>query len=128
MELRGQRHRENGSGFDFQAKSTIDWEVRDTNIIYDLEAKSYNDLVERAGGYTYPFYLILLCLSQDDESWLRIEPDRLILQNCAYWIKLTGPSTTNTGTKRISIPISNIFNPNAVTTLLNGIQSGNILP
>ena len=128
LEQRGDRIRETGLGFDFQSKSTVDWEIDGPEIIYDLEAKSYNDLVERAGSGGLPFLLILLCLSKDDVSWLDVSGDKLILQKCAYWCQLDGVLTENAATKRIRIPSGNVFTPDAVITILQNIKSGAMLP
>jgi hypothetical protein len=38
---RNGRHTEAGFGFDFQAKASTDWELRDDHIIYDLEVDSW---------------------------------------------------------------------------------------
>jgi uncharacterized protein DUF4365 len=43
----GARHIETGFPVDFQLKSTINWEYAEDHIVYDLEAKTYNDLVGR---------------------------------------------------------------------------------
>ena len=88
IERRGTRHHETGLGFDFQSKTTIDWSLEGNEVIYDLEATAYNDLVSRAGTGALPFLLVLLCLPADDTMWLDISPDRLTMQKCAYWLQL----------------------------------------
>lgn len=128
LEQRGPRIREIGMGFDFQSKSTVDWDIDGSDVIYDLEAKAYNDLVERAGSGSFPFLLILLCLPRDDSGWLDVSADKLILQKSAYWIKLCGPTTTNASTYRIRIPTANLFTPQAVTDILRDIKSGVMVP
>ena len=128
LEKRGDRIRETGLGFDFQSKSTIAWEAEGSEIIYDLEANAYNDLVERAGTGALPFLLILLCLSKDDVTWLSVSGDRLVLQKCAYWCQLDGALTDNSATKRIRIPAGNIFTPDSVAAILHAIKLGVMLP
>jgi hypothetical protein len=114
LERRGQRIRETGLGFDFQSKTTVDWSIDGTDVVYDLEAEAYNDLVERDGKCAFPFLLILLCLRPDDSTWLSVSTDELILRKCALWCKLSGSLTTNLGTKRIRVPMANVFTPQAV--------------
>ena len=128
LEQRGDRIRETGLGFDFQSKSTTDWEAEGAEIVYDLEANAYNDLVERAGTGALPFLLILLCLTKDDLTWLDVSGDRLILQKCAYWCQLDGTLTDNSATKRIRIPSGNIFTPDSVAAILQAIKKGAMLP
>ena len=128
LEQRGNRIRETGLGFDFQSKSTTDWEEEGAEIVYDLEANAYNDLVERAGTGALPFLLILLCLTKDDLTWLDVSGDRLTLQKCAYWCQLDGALTDNVATKRIRIPSGNILTPDSVVAILQAIKSGAMLP
>ncbi len=128
LERRGQRIRETGLGFDFQSKTTANWTADGANIVYDLEADAYNDLVERNGKLAFPFLLILLCLPQDDSTWLNVSGDELILRRCAFWCKLSGALTVNTGTKRIQVPRANVFTPQAVLDILEAIKTGAMLP
>jgi hypothetical protein len=64
VKILGSRRVESGFNLDFQLKSTVNWafNVNQTHVVYDLEAKTYNDLacreVEGDGCV-----LILLCLS-----------------------------------------------------------------
>jgi hypothetical protein len=103
LAARGTRIRETGFGFDFQSKTTIDWSQDGSEIAYDLEADNYNDLAERAASKAFPFFLILLCLHSDQATWLNVSESELILRRCAFWCKLEGAMTTNSGTKRIRI-------------------------
>ena len=128
LEQRGTRIRETGLGFDFQSKSTIDWEINGTDIVYDLEVNAYNDLAERAGSGGLPFLLVLLCLPKNEAGWLDVSADKLILQKCAYWAKLDGALTDNVGTRRVRIPVANIFTPEAVIGILRDIKTGAMLP
>jgi len=128
LEQRGTRIRETGLGFDFQSKSTTDWQLDGTEVVYDLEADAYNDLVERAGSGGTPFLLVLLCLPKDETGWLGVTADYLLLQKCAYWSKLDGALTDNKATRRIRIPTSNVFTPSAVVGILRDIKTGAMLP
>jgi hypothetical protein len=115
-------------GFDFQTKTTVDWAEAGTDIIYDLEATAYNDLVARAGSGALPFLLIVLCLQRDETTWLAISGNELILKKCAFWCQLSGPPTTNGDSKRIRIPNINAFSPDAVERILTDIRNGAMLP
>lgn len=128
LEWRGPRIRETGLGFDFQSKTTVDWRAEGSEIVYDLEADAYNDLVDREGKGAFPFLLILLCLQEDEATWLNVSATELILRQCAFWCKLSGSLTANTASKRVRIPAANVFTPAAVVTILDGIKTGAMLP
>jgi hypothetical protein len=125
---RGNRIRETGLGFDFQSKTTVDWSLDGADVVYDLEADAYNNLVERGGTTAFPFLLILLCLPRDDSQWLDVTPGQLVMQKCAYWCKVNGTLTPNSATTRVRIPSANVFSPAAVGNLLNDIKAGILLP
>ena len=126
---RGTRITQTGFGFDFQAKSTTNWTKDNGEIVYDLEADAFNDLVARSTEPRgLPLLLVLLCLDPDDQRWLHTDDDNLILRKCAYWYQINDNFTTNTATRRIRVPESNTFDSASVTTLLDNIVSGTLLP
>jgi len=106
-----------GYPLDFQAKATINWELGDGNIIYDLEAKTYNDIVSRTAAET-TLILILLCLPQTQNEWHGATCDETILRHCCYWHTFTGEVTDNSRSKRIFIPRSNLLTADSLTELL----------
>ena len=128
IEKRGTRHFETGLGFDFQSKTTTDWTLDDDEIVYDLEADAYNDLLSRAGTGALPFLLILLCIPKEAALWLDVTADKLVLQKCAYWIQLDGVLTHNIATKRVRIPVANVLTPDAVAAILQDIKTGAMRP
>lgn len=128
VEKRGERIRETFHGFDFQAKSTVDWAIEGDEILYDLDADAYNDLAERAECTAHPFLLLLLCLPKGETEWLNVTGDNLILKNCAYWLRVRDALTANKESRRIRVPNGNIFSPDAVSGLLTKIKAGVMLP
>lgn len=128
IEKRGTRHYETGLGFDFQTKTTTAWSLDNQDIVYDLEVDAYNDLVTRAGTGVLPFLLALLCIPKDEDGWLDVSADRFILQKCAYWIQLDGALTTNNSTRRVRIPVGNVFTPLAVANILQAVKTGEMKP
>jgi hypothetical protein len=124
LEKRGDKISETGFGVDFQAKSTVDWELENNVVVYDLEANTYNYLIERGGNGSQPCILVLLCLHKSDAQWLEISEHELKLRNCLYWHQLTGNATKNTSTERIRIPRSNLFTPAVVTEMMNKVANG----
>jgi hypothetical protein len=98
-----------------QVKSTTNWIEKDEFLLYDLEAKAYNKLVAFESKTAI---LIVLKLPKNEKEWLKCTEDCMELQNCCYWVILDGPQTTNTSSIRIPIPRKQIFDPNAVSYLL----------
>ena len=115
--VRGNRRVNSGFPLDFQAKATVDWEQRNGCIVYDLEAKTYNDIVSRSPAET-TLILILLCLPKDESLWHLAETDATTLRHCCYWHSFTGEATDNQNTKRICIPAENRLTPAVLNDLL----------
>ena len=118
IKIVGTRRVESGFAVDFQMKATINWEHNGPDVVYDLEAKTYNDMVQRDTEAT-PCILILLCLPADAEDWMESDEKRLVLKHCCYWTRLHGATTTNSSKKRIWIPRSNELTSQAILNILN---------
>ena len=112
------RRVEDGFSIHLQLKATIDWEIDDADVVYDLEAKTWNDMVVR--DETRPLHLGLLCLDRDAGDWLSCVEERLILQRCCYWYNATGQQpTTNATRTRIRIPRANLLTPDSLIALMD---------
>lgn len=123
--IRGHRRVESGFPVDFQMKSTINWETRADKIIYDLEVKTYNDLVTRDAA-AISCVLVLLCLPRDQAHWLQVAEPQMVLKNCCYWMKLpSGAPSPNQDSHRIAIPRSNLLTVQAVTDILRAERRSN---
>ena len=85
----GHRYHDDGAQLDLQLKSTIQAEIRETEVAYDLEVRAYDLL--RQPRVARRRILVLLALPEDEgDGWCQSE-DELILRHCAYWIDLRGP-------------------------------------
>ena len=112
-----------GFSLDFQLKSTVNWEIKDDQVIYDLEVKNYNDMARRHNGdYVTPIVLILLCLPEEKDSWINISDDKLIMKKCCYWYYINSEPSENLSSVRIKIPTSNLFTPIALNDLLSKVE------
>ncbi|WP_071892440.1 DUF4365 domain-containing protein [Hymenobacter sp. PAMC 26628] len=104
---------DSGQSIDVQLKCTCEKSVvaGPKFIKYDLEAKSYNDLIDRADDGA-PLILILMILPDDDSQWLSIRNHEIALAKCAYWYLPDDNAiySNNGRTTRISIPRSNALN------------------
>lgn len=114
---RGNRFTETGFPLDFQLKATINWELVDQEIVYDLDADTYNDIVSRSSAETTKL-LILLCLPPNSADWHAADQDATTLRNCCYWFLPEGTLTPNTATKRIFIPVENLLTPAVLEELM----------
>lgn len=117
VKILGKRRVESGYAVDFQMKATTTWEHKGSEVVYDLEAKAYNDMVQRDDEAT-PCFLILLCLPPCEKEWIDLDEKRMVLQHCCYWVRLQGAPTTNTSTKRIFIPRQNTLTAQAITAIM----------
>lgn len=120
-----QRRLNSGFNLDFQCKASCDWDEEPTFVVYDLEARTYNDLVFRSDQRrATPLILILMCLPKDEREWLLLSEDELLLRKCCYWHRLTGQETGNENTKRIRVPRSQKVDPETIRDLLARVESG----
>ena len=115
--LRGTRRIASGHPLEFQAKASVQWELVGEAIAYDLEAKTYNDLVSRSIAET-TLILILLCLPKAQTDWHVPTSTETTLRQCCYWYIIRGEVTENVATKRIFIPCDNLLTPDSLTMLL----------
>lgn len=117
------RRYESGFYLDYQLKATETATINDTHIVYDLEVKNYNDLVTTEIGA--PRILVLYLFPQEEHDWININNNTTVLKNCAWWHCLTGNEpTSNTSTKHIEIPISQVLTPVALRDLMDKIKRG----
>ena len=93
---------------DFQLKATTVYDIKNSQILYDLRSKNYNQLTLQDD---VPRALILFVMPKDRQEWLSQTTEELCLRHCAYWVFLTGlPSSQNTSTVRVAIPLVNQLN------------------
>lgn len=94
--IRENRRVESGFTISFQLKASTQWQRNDNTITYDLEAKTYNDLVIRRNfRIRVPCILILLTLPPDPSEWLVYNEEEIRVACCCYWEYLAGTPTTN---------------------------------
>jgi hypothetical protein len=120
-----QRRLNSGFNLEFQCKASKDWEEELGTIVYDLEVKTYNDLIFRASNRTAtPLVLILMCLPTAEDDWLLLSEDQLLLRKCCYWHRLSGAESDNLNKKRIRFPKTQALTPEAVNVLLLQVEQG----
>jgi hypothetical protein len=118
VESDGQHHWDSGPQLDLQLRSTTQAGMRDAEVIYDLDVRTY-DLLRR-DSIVRPRLLVLLVLPEDEAQWLTQSVDELIARRCAFWMSLRGAApTTNQATIRLAIPLANIFSVAALHRLID---------
>lgn len=125
VQIVNRRRIESGFPLDYQLKSTINFQLLGDMVKYDLEAKTFNDLVQRHQTTgAIPMVLILLCLPQDPSEWLSMDEQKMELRYCCYWKMVCGTETTNTCSVRIEIPRQQRFDPSSLASLLHLCEEG----
>jgi hypothetical protein len=108
VEIQENRRRDAGIQIDLQLKSTTRAAITGTEVRYDLDVQTYDDLRDERSRC--PRLLVLFIMPAEEARWLSQTTEELTLRQCAYWMSLTGqPPTTATSTVRIAIPLTNIF-------------------
>jgi Domain of unknown function (DUF4365) len=99
---KGNRLTEEGYGLDFQLKASIRCQLEPSHIRYDLEVKTYNDLVDRHQSQpAMPCILLLKVLSINEADWLSADEDGVFLGGACYWAYLEGELSSNKESVRI---------------------------
>lgn len=95
---------------DFQIKSTTVGGVviGEDDIKYDLEAKTFNDLVHRRIE-PLPLHLLLVVLNEQPPACVTIDDNQIAVVGSAFWYlpEQDEEPTDNAATKRITIPKAN---------------------
>ena len=103
---------ETGRYVDLQLKCTTEASVTRgaTTFKFDLESKTYNDLVSRLDDpNAAPLFLVVFILPEAKTEWLEVSPDELTLRRGAFWWRPAPgtPMTHNIHQIRIEVPYTN---------------------
>lgn len=114
---------QSGQYIDLQLKATTDRSVilDDRILKYDLEVKTYNDLVKRKEFANAPFFLILFILPEEQTNWVELNDENILLKKYAFWYTPPdGSGTTDNDSRiRISIPLANKLDFDTFNTWFN---------
>lgn len=123
--MRQNRRVESGFSLSFQLKASTQWQLDSTHVVYDLEAKTYNDLILRRNlRAAIPCILILLALPSDSTQWLICEESELRLKGTCYWEYLSGSLSENRQSVRIRIARSQRLTPESLLALMKNVKTG----
>lgn len=102
---------------DLQLKASSTTDVTDTELIFELKKKNYDDLTQSDRGA--PAILVVLVLPELQCDWLVHSEDCLTARNCAYFIDLKGmPECDNVRSKTIRISRRNVFSPDSLRRIM----------
>jgi hypothetical protein len=125
VEQIGDRRVNLGHILHIQAKASQNFRTsaEDNCIVYDLDVNAYNMLILQNRGT--PALLVLYCMPTDENEWVSVDEQYIILKNCGYWISLRGrPASTNIETQSIKIPREQVFTESALKSIMERIKSG----
>ena len=111
---------------DLQLKATAELaEAQDGFRRFRLPIKNYNDL--RVETQT-PRLLVVLELPQDESQWMTVTAEELVLRRRAYWLSLQrgDDEAVDQKTVTVRIPEHNVFDVEALRTLMEQSRSGEI--
>jgi hypothetical protein len=108
---------------DIQLKATINLGDAFGGVFrYPLKSRNYDLLREQT---TVPRILVVVDLPKDENEWLTVTPEQLILRRCAYWHSLTGsPETSNKESVTISIQYARRFDVDGLRALMQQARTG----
>jgi hypothetical protein len=94
VETRGQQVWDSGPQIDLQVRSTTRAERRNSEVLYDLDVRTYRIL--RDVAQHGPCILVLVVLPEEEAQWVRQSEQELTLRRCAYWASFRdAPPTEN---------------------------------
>ena len=102
-----------------QLKATINLKG---DLRYPLKVRNYNLL---RGKLQTPRLLVVMDLPRDEERWMTVTMNELVLRNRAYWLSLReSEETTNTTFVTVKIPEGNLFNVKSLKNLMAQSRGG----
>jgi hypothetical protein len=106
-----------------QLKATVNLRKAGNDFKFVISKKNYHDL---RVATQVPRLLIVLGMPRNEKSWLNVSPARLLMRRCAYWVSLRGLADLPFGqaSKTIDIPTANVFDVDALRTLMEKARTG----
>lgn len=118
------RRCQSGFSLNYQLKASISWQQNEDQITYDLEAQTYNDLLQMQVDLAVPCVLILLTLPKEPQQWFECTETRVTIGGGCYWYYPKGSPTSNQSSKRIHIDKQQLLTPKSMVNLLNKVKTG----
>jgi Domain of unknown function (DUF4365) len=107
---------------DVQLKCTGQDIFEEDVLKFFLDKGNYDDL--RLEDVLVPRILIVVTVPADLEDWLEHSEEQLVIRKCGYWVSLRGlPPTPNSSGLTVSLPRTNMFTPETLTTIMQKIHN-----
>lgn len=117
------RYSPSGFTIDYQVKSTINVNIANDLVSYELEAKNYRDLIKN--DVSTPRILLLYELPRDKSKWIDYLDDGIILRKKAWWCSLKGNTyKANKSSVTIKIPVTQVLTSSALRDLMDKVKGG----
>lgn len=94
--------------------------VKPGYVSWQLDGDHYRRLVAPSST---PHLLVVLVLPEDSAKWIEHSVQRLLLRRCAYWLKMTGRSTSSQASKTVRLPKTQVFSPDELLAMMTKISS-----
>lgn len=110
---------------DLQLKATISLaESQDGRYRFPLRRRNYDLLRDETQT---PRLLVVLDLPKDENQWMTITTEELVLRRRAYWCSLKGyAETDNSSSVTVYIPRENVFDVKSLRVLMKRSRQGGI--
>jgi hypothetical protein len=123
VEQVGHRYTDSGDQLDVQVRSTIRAVFTETEVLYDLDVRTYDLL--RKDRPRCPRILVVVVFPDDEDRWMSQSVEELIIRRCAYWRSFRGaPAVENLNTVRVPIPRTNVFSVAALRAIMKTLSEG----
>lgn len=87
------------------------------DVVIDLSVKKFEELIDDT--YQVPRILVVVAVPEQIEHWVSFSEEELTLRHCGYWLSIRGhETTTNSGSQRIRIPRSSVFNVPSLQSMM----------
>ncbi len=110
---------------ELQLKATVNLaDAGDGNVRFPLPRRNYDLL--RIEAQT-PRLLVVLDLPREQEQWLTVTADELVMRRQAYWLSLKGYAETDNETSvTVRIPKENCFDVASLRALMEKSRTGRL--
>ena len=110
---------------EFQLKATINLgEPTDGYFRFPLKKRNYDLLIVETQT---PRLLMVLDLPKNEDQWMTISEESLVLRRRAYWACLAGhEERSNVSSVTVHIPTTNVFDVASVRHLMDQSREGRI--
>lgn len=106
---------------EFQLKASKNCRDQGSEVAYDLDVETYNNLLEYKNTVGC-ICLLVYDMPDDDTAWLNCTANELILRTCCYYWIPTGTPSNNSETKRIKMAKDDTLTPSSLPNLVTRLS------